>query len=286
MEGDEVVEEDPSPRRRRPPKPPPLQGVRAVMEHFKVARPFAVVSAKGFNPDTFEKEAKRHAVEYEHEKMPIAVGIQQITSAPSPATIVKLAPTFGENMHFMDPYSLHVFCCNDKRTAKELEKRGFRSVGATHLLGGPETLELPKLSIAVERNDEEIQVAIAPATVTLPRMARQPALWKPEGKTTAENIVHAFDIKVYDDDQNVVYSPYRLWTKEERKQFQTKMDSRFTKYCQIYYAVRRLLSDQQPKTIMTGMNDLIKLAKQDIARRKVSDPDWFLLATQIPSAAG
>jgi hypothetical protein len=82
-------------------------------------------------------------------------------------------------------------------------------------------------------------------------------------------------------EKKLSFSPYRLWTKEARDQFGTKVTSMLTKYCQIYYTVRHLKKDLDPSTINESMKELINLAVKDIKRQKIDEPDWFKIASSI-----
>jgi hypothetical protein len=240
-----------------------------------------MVSSSHFNTDTCTSKAKEHTTKYKFNEFKINTGSRERMSQTAKSVTVRLAPTFEKNSFFVDPSSLHIYSCADTAIERRLEALGFQRAAVTHLTGPSSLLLLPKLAAASnEATESEILEAAAPTILLLPR-GQQPHLWKPNGRTTAENVVHAFEQKVYDSAAKIIYSPYRLWTKEARDQFGTKATSMLTKYCQIYYTVRHIKKDLEPSAIKESMNPLINLAVQHVKRQKIDEPDWFKLAISI-----
>jgi hypothetical protein len=268
-------------RPRRQPNFPPIASVHDAIARLKQSRPWAMVSSSHFNTDTCTRQAKEHMTKYQFKEFPINTGSRERTSKTAKCVTVRLAPTFEKNSFFVDPTTLHVYSCADTAIESRLEGLGFQRAAVTHLTGPSSLLLLPKLATASSKLTEpEILEAAAPTILLLPR-GQQPHLWKPNGRTTAENVVHAFERKVYDSESKIIYSPYRLWTKEARDQFGPKVTSMLTKYCQIYYAVRHIKKDLHPSAIKESMNPLINLAVQHVKRQKIDEPDWFKLAISI-----
>jgi hypothetical protein len=258
----------------------PISSVHDAISRLQQSRPWAMGSGSQFNTDTLNREAKAHTMEYKFDDFPIETGRKERAMAGTKNVTIKLAPTFEKNSFFVDPSTFHIYSCADMTIESRLVALGFQRAAVTHLTGPGDLLQLPKLSTASSMTEEEILEAVPPTVLTLPH-GQQPHLWKPNGKTTAENVVHAFEIKVYDSEKKLSFSPYRLWTKEARDRFGTKVTSMLTKYCQIYYTVRHLKKDLNPATINESMKELINLAVKDIKRQKIDEPDWFQIACSI-----
>jgi hypothetical protein len=238
-----------SERPQRQPTIAPISSVHDAITRLQRSRPWAIGSSSQFkNTDTLEREAKAHMSKYKFDEFPIDTGRKERPMTGKISVTIKLAPTFEKNAFFVDPSNFHIYSCADTTIESRLEALGFQRTAVTHLTGPCDLLELPKLAAASTTTEEEILEASAPIVLSLP-CGQQPHLWKLSGKITAENVVHAFDVKVYDSEKKIIFSPYRLWTKEARDQFGTKVTSMLTKYCQIYYTVRHLKKEMDPSTI-------------------------------------
>ena len=195
--------------------------------------------------------------------------------------MVQNVATFEKNVFYVDPHNGRMFSCCDVRVQRALETRGFRQTAVTHLAGGQDMVELPTLSIAAAAMTvEQTSTAAAPTNLTLPQNRKFPRLWIANGKSTAWGIVHAFEVKVYDAQANIIYSPYRFWTPEERKNAGLKSTA-FTKYCQAYYVIRKV-AERSPDLITDSIGTLTKMAANHACNvLRVVKPDWFFLAAEV-----
>ena len=284
LDSDSDSEETTRSGAKRP--PPDRKDHKEWVERFKLARQWAWKpggrkDGKNFNVDTMTRESMEHNKKFEIYKHPVntkhPVGGDEC-QVHQKITIKKVA-TFNENFFFCDPLSGiegDVFSVSSKEQAEEMERRGYKRFAVTHIMDMGSLPYLPtRRASSVEQKETEDVVAMAgPSELTLPREI--PFLFKADDSTTAEAIVHSFEVKVYDAATRRAYSPYRLWSPEVRKG--VKMErSRLTKYFQCYYTIRELKKDVAPSAIKDGMNALAKLATRHFKQNE-TPPDWYELA--------
>jgi hypothetical protein len=241
--------------------------------------PTSKARCQHFNKDAFTQSAQEYSKLFAMADFPINQNYYSHQNRNNQLVIQQCA-TFKENVFFRDPYDGRIFSCCDNGVEKEMERRGFVRVGVTHLLGSK--LQLPVLSNSVaEVETRNIESQGAPDQLTLPWNHRFPNLWKwNKNTTTAEAVVHAFEVKVVDPVSKAIYSPYWLWTPKEREKFQMEKSTNLTKYCQTYFAIRTLQLNAESET--RGINELAKLATSYARRNFPSDkPDWFKEAVEI-----
>jgi hypothetical protein len=226
----------------------PVTSIDDLVIRFAQRRPFAASSTsliQRFNPDTFTRLAKEHADRHDFSEIQVAVGHRPSAAYQQPAPIINNVATFDKNIFFQDPNDLtRVFSCCDDAMKNYFTNRGFVQLPVQHFTGTPaEQVNLPTLKVSEPQpvSQHDLERAPGPSALSLPH--EFPNLWIPRNKTYAWSILHAFEVKVYDPKSGKVYSPYRFWTKEVRSQFGTKPNSKFTKYCQAYFIIRRFHSD-------------------------------------------
>jgi len=222
----------------------PVTTIDDLLNRFAQRRPFAASSTalvQRFNPDTFTRLAKEHADRHDFSQIQVAVGHRPSAAYQQPPPIINNVATFEKNIFFQDPNDMtRVFSCCDDAMKEYFTNRGFDEIAVLHFTGKPsEHSNLPTLTVTEARPvcPMLLERAPGPSALTLP--GEFPNLWMPRNKIYAWSILHAFEVKVYDAKEGKVYSPYRFWTKEVRSKFKTKPNSKFTKYCQAYFIIRK-----------------------------------------------
>jgi hypothetical protein len=263
-------------------KPQKATTVPDLIKHFSRQLAFAPTSkarCQNFNKDTFTKCAQEHSNLFAIAKYPVNQDYYSHQNQKNRQFVVNQCATFKENVFFRDPYDGRIFSCCDDAVEKEMERRGFVRIGVVHLLGNK--VQLPVLSNSVaELPKGSIESQGAPAEVTLPWNHKFPKLWKcGENTTTAEAVVHAFEVKVVDPATKAIYSPYRLWNQKEREKVQMEKSTNLTKYCQTYFLIRMMKLN--PETETRGINELAALATSHAHQNFSEKPDWFKEAVKV-----
>ena len=163
-----------------------------------------------------------------------------------------------------------------ERHRQLMEERSFVVFEVNHFT----TLSESELPQAAETAPVAPPSDDAPTELTLPTVAeldkKLPRLYQANrDESVATQLVRAFEEKVVVQDSRgntkVVYSPYRLWTKEL-----AKVDPpAFTNRCKAYYAFMKLLQESEgsPADIKESQNSLTK--KGTNMKKPEQARDWF-----------
>jgi len=229
-----------------PPRPPPPTTVADLVNRFANVRPFAAsntTSTAEFNADTFNRKAQEHVDRHNFAAVQwnVRPGSMFNGGQRQEPPIIQNVATFEKNFFFRDPADpTRLFSCCDEQMKLYFETRGFISVSVLHFTGGPDDQRsLPTLTAVAAANETQDELELSPGPTELKVPVQFPKMWCPRSKTTAWCIIHAFEVKVYDPDTKTKYSPYRLWSPEARKAAGTKSNTKWTKYCQAYFILKR-----------------------------------------------
>ena len=281
------------PQTRSSAKPPPLRDVSSVLDRYIDKRKWrnnGNGTTVKFNGDTFARHAVEHAEKYkfkENESAMNYLGIPRRSALATQSTTIELVAQFKDCVYFVNPYDGRIYCVANKTAIKGFRERGFVETAVTHITGIPSSYPrraMPQEAVSATTNPVEIA---APHQLVFPESREFPPLWKIcVDATTAENIVHAFEVKVYNEITKSVYSPYKQWTKENCTTFGIKKKSCFTKYLQAYFTCRHIYKDKEPKDVKLPLAKLAQAAatywnkaKADGSFRK--KPDWNQTACDL-----
>jgi hypothetical protein len=180
--------------------------------------PTSKARCQNFNKDAFTKSAQEHSKLFAISDYPVNEYYYSHPKNTNQQVVVNQCATFKENIFFRDPCDGRIFSCCDNGVEKEMERRGFVRIGVTHLLGSNVQLPVLSNSTAELSTTGKIESQVAPDKLTLPWNHKFPNLWKwNKDTTTAEAVVHAFEVKVVDPVTKAIFSPYRMWSQKERE---------------------------------------------------------------------
>ena len=260
---------------------PPTQDVQEVLRRFQEKRVF-FPDSKQFNSDTFGRLQKEYISANKIDEFFVHTGNARATTNMQRAgnVVVQAVPQFKDCSFFVDTGDNRVFCVHTEEA-----KQGFLASGYTPLqvtfFSGPPTIPPHSAAVSQTVDSTDLLSKVGPAELTLPSNGTLPAMWKiGEDSTTAANIVHAFEVKVYDSKAKLIYSPYKKWTKEARKERKITNGSSFSKYCQCYWYVRKHGMDPaETKLTMGTMTTAATGHAKDLGIPQ--PPDWYQLASEL-----
>jgi hypothetical protein len=284
--------EEEGPMRRNTMKQP-AESAKEVMKRFRQMRgEFALLPPNKFNSDTFARESGEYYAAYNIPERPVNEGASFSSLVqPRQNIMIKNVATFIDTTFFVEPGATIqdgcIYSVSTQEMAAIMKNRGYLQVRPTHITDIESLPHLPTTITAADSTPNSLTEMPAPAALTLPRNGRLPKLWvfAPEMKnSTAAAILYAFEVKVVDEDEKVVFSPYRLWTKDERKKAKLTgiTHSRFTKYCQSYYWIREV-KKAEPNDIeeKLTMSFLTSKAAEYAREKDWIDIDWYELAKEV-----
>lgn len=195
--------------------------------------------------------------------------------------MVQPVPQLKDCSYFVDTGDERVFCVHTDEATQGFLARGFTPLQVTFVSCTPTTFPVHSAAVSPTVNSADLLSKGGPAELTLPSNGILPAMWKiGEDSTTAANIVHAFEVKVYDSKANLIYSPYKKWTKKARGERKIKNGSSFSKYCQCYWYVRQNRMD--PANTNLNMATMTAAATGHAKILEIPQPpDWYKLASEL-----
>lgn len=134
-----------------------------------------------------------------------------------------------------------VFLTHTEEMAAEFARRGYTEYAKNSVSDASMVPEKAKRSSETIRID--ILTRPPPETVVIPDSI--PGVR--DGMNLAETVVEQFEERIVNVQADEVYSPMRFWTKERRKK--RKISTVFGNRLNCYYAIKKLLSGQDPKAI-------------------------------------
>jgi hypothetical protein len=275
-------------------KPLPLHSISSLLARYREKRKWrnnGNGTTVKFNGDTFARHAAEHTKKYkfkENESAMNYLGIPRRGALASHSTtIVELVAQFKDCIYFTNPYGGRIYCVANKTAITGFRERGFVETVVTHITGIPSSYPRRAMPVAATSATVDPVEIAAPLELIFPESRVFPPLWKiRDDSTTAENIVHAFEVKVYNDSTKSVYSPYKQWTKANCTTFGIKKKSCFTKYLQAYFTCRHIYKNKEAKDIKLPLASLAQAAatywnqaKADGTFRK--KPDWNQTACDL-----
>jgi hypothetical protein len=262
---------------------PPTKDVQEVLRRFQKKRVFFADSSKHFNSDAFAKFQKQHISAYKINTYFVHTGNARATDDPQRAgnVVVQAVAQFKDCSYFVDPDDNRVFCVHTDEAKQGFLARGFTPLAVTFFSGTPTTFPTRSAAVSPTVDSTDLFSKGGPTELTLPSNGTLPAMWKiDEDSTTAANIVHAFEVKVYDSKAKLIYSPYKKWTKEARRERKITNGSSFSKYCQCYWYVR--LHPAETKLTMGKMTTAATAHAKHLGMPQ--PPDWYQLASELANA--
>jgi hypothetical protein len=222
----------------------PTQDNKVLMQRFQDMREFAATKKrkKDFHPDTFAKLAKAHVEKYSIAKFGDEA-LRRHRGGPQ-TVVIKEVATFKDVHFYMNPRkTTDYYSVINEEMREVMHKRGYKEIHPVHIT-----------------NVANLPPNVAAALATNSAWDEQPAIGVPEGnhypslfregekgqkETMAASIVRAVEEKLVDEDRESVWSPYRLWTLQDRK----SADSKLTKYLAAYYFIRSMNKGTRPEDI-------------------------------------
>jgi hypothetical protein len=273
-------------------KVPPAKTLEECFKRLETYRSFhkTGTGTNRFNHVEFQVEAKRYCRETGLNEFHVESGNNRgLYSTPAhQEVIVEQVPPFKDCTYFRDPHDLRVFCVSHHTTKQRMIDAGFEHIDVSHIAGEPSRDALPKLSsgVTVETTTPQILAERrAPATLKLPTNNTYPRLcgMQPES-TTAEQIEHAVEVKVYDESTKTIYSPYYLWDSDSRKAVGLKSNSSLSNYFKIYWflSTNDEYKNRNSREVKDNITELKKKAGLAYrATRPQGTPDWQKMVKDI-----
>lgn len=139
-------------------------------------------------------------------------------------------------------------------TAQEFERRGY----VEYLKHSVTDISMVPKKARRSGNTPGLNVMARPA----PLETKIPEILPPPrpGMTVAATVVEQFEDRIVDIENDEVFSPICLWTKEARKK--RKVPSSFYNRLNCYYAVKKLLVRENPNSITKNQKELINMARR------------------------
>jgi hypothetical protein len=242
---------------------------------------------KNFNPDTFEKDSKEHVLLFEiykHGK----VGQGEKQGEDDKKIVVRQVATFKDTHFLRDPTSAKLYSVPNEIMKDAMVNRGFEQIYVEHITDPFAILPTP-IAMNNEGAREPTRLADCPAPVSIRLPVGNGRKWVPElyirkdegskpTETLATAVVRAYEEKVVDDSTNTVYSPLRLWTKEELATRKLKGDCKLTNRFKIYWTVKQM--DGNADSIELNQQQLLTEAGKRIKELKINQPCWLDLANE------
>jgi hypothetical protein len=267
----------------------PTQNVQEVLRRYKKQRYFTLNSKqKQFNSDTFARIQKEHVSANKIDDFFVHTGNARAAAAiqreGNGNVVVQAVAQFKDCSYFVDTGDKRVFCVHTEEAKQGFLARGFTPLQVTFFSGTPTTFPTHSAAVSPTVESTDILSKGGPAELTLPANGTLPGMWKiGEDSTTAANIVHAFEVKVYDLKAKLIYSPYKKWTKEARGERKITNASSFSKYCQCYWYLR--LNDMDPAETKLNMGKMTAAATERAKAIGITQPpDWYKLASDLADA--
>ena len=159
-------------------------------------------------------------------------------------------------------------------TAKQIAiDRGFKELKCSHLT---HSSQVPLFTNPTQCEMSEQETTVTNNTLVLPQMM-QLKLIKKKKESTAQSLVRVFEesyIFQDKDKQECIFSPCLEWNEKARKENGlVGANSPFLKWCTAYYAVKYVMSDQEPSGIDNNLTDLIKIARKE--GKKPRGTNWY-----------
>lgn len=168
-----------------------------------------------------------------------------------------------------------VFISETEATAQEFERRGY----VEYLKHSITDVSMVPQKARRSGNTPGLNVMVRPA----PSETKIPEILPPPrpGMTLAATVVEQFEDRIIDIENDEVFSPICLWTKEARKK--KKVPSSFYNRLNCYYAVKKLLSGENPNDITKSQKELINMARQAaVGQNKGDSTDyWYETCLQL-----
>jgi hypothetical protein len=264
----------------------PTQSVLEVLDRFTKKRLFIPDSKKAFNSDTFARLQKEHVSKFKINEFFVHTGNARAAGDTQRAgnVVVQAVAQFKDCSYFVDTGDKRVFCVHTEVAKQGFLARGFTPLQVTFFSGTPSTFPTHSAAVSPTVESTDILSKVGPVELSLPSNGTLPAMWQiGEDSTTAANIVHAFEVKVYDLKAKIIYSPYKKWTKEARKARKITNASSFSKYCQCYWILR--LNDMDPAETKLNMATMTAAATEKAKVLEIPTPlDWYKLASELANA--
>uniref|UniRef100_A0A7S0AYI2 Uncharacterized protein n=1 Tax=Minutocellus polymorphus TaxID=265543 RepID=A0A7S0AYI2_9STRA len=251
-------------------KPKPLSSVSALTARFAECRQFG--AQKHFGKGAFKDKADKHIERHNMKQLNRNNG-----GDGERTVVVNQVATFADNTFFRRPTDTGAkFSVCGGAGAARAKRHGYVEVNVDHYTD-PDSIPI-LLARNEERShanlsDDELLATPVPTTLTMyldPTKTKKrliPNLFinnrhKDEEETISEAVVRAFEVAVIDPSAGEdvrVFSPYREWTDEERKKA-CVADSKFTKLCKAYFAIRAKHASAEPANIRLNMKGLVEKA--------------------------
>jgi hypothetical protein len=250
-------------------KQQPTQDKKELLQRFVENRPFAasMKNAKDFNPDTFRRRAEEHSTKYSIPKFGEAER-RHLQGGPQTVVFNQVA-TYKDVRFFMNTQKTEFCSVINEGMVKDMLEKGFIEYHMSHHTDRASLSRYAATTPGVTNSAwDEQPVGGVPAG------KKYPDLWKKDGDTTAAAIVRAVEERVLDGKTKTVWSPYRLWTLEDRKTGDTKL----TKWLAAYYYIRHMKKDERPEDITTTLPVMYAEAVADTRPQKEK---WYNLTLEV-----
>jgi hypothetical protein len=197
--------------------------------------------------------------------------------------VVKKVALFKDVHFFTNPKDkTEVFSVINEEMRTVAKARGYIELNPSHYT---DVTSLPQIVATTE--DEGTNSAWAdqpaPSVYAVPEGRNYPILWKKyDDETTAAAIVRAVEERVVVKMTEKVWSPYRLWTPQDRK----GKGSSLTKYLTAYYFIRVTKKGERPEDIKLNVSDMVKaaLAAKAVVAANTNDPspnNWHEITVRV-----
>ena len=278
-----------------------LLGKWSSMVPFRTGiRPSLSSAAKGggqFNPEVFAAMSREHidvfkVAEYGRTRREEGAGQQTRVEAP---LIVQNVATFENVVFFRNPeVPEQIFSARNEHAKRMALVNGHVVATVNHYMGptapdGPNNGSNGGIVDTYVHGEMETKEVPGDHKIVVPDCSKgMPSMWKFSAEESmASAVVRAVSERVIIEGDPTVYSPYRLYGKEERAA--AKMpgagSSRLTKYFQIYYFATIMHGDKDGGTFFKDwtMNAMTTEATKHWRENNASPPAWLQITRETHS---